>query len=59
MATNDLNKEQNFPVPMESTKKQAASTATGRPPSEWAADLVLVKRVQQGDRAAFDLLVVK
>jgi len=44
---------------MESTKKQAASTATGRPPSERAADLVLVKRVQQGDRAAFDLLVVK
>ena len=44
---------------MESTKTQAASTATGRPPSERAADLVLVKRVQQGDRAAFDLLVVK
>jgi len=44
---------------MESTKKQAASTATGRPAGERAADLVLVKRVQQGDRAAFDLLVVK
>ena len=44
---------------MESTKTQAASTATGRPTSERAADLVLVKRVQQGDRAAFDLLVVK
>ncbi len=44
---------------MESTKKQPASTASGRPPGERAADLVLVKRVQQGDRAAFDLLVVK
>ncbi|MDH3420362.1 MAG: RNA polymerase sigma factor RpoE [Gammaproteobacteria bacterium] len=44
---------------MESTKKQTAATATGRPPGERAADLVLVKRVQQGDRAAFDLLVVK
>ena len=44
---------------MESTKKQTASTTTGRPTGERAADLVLVKRVQQGDRAAFDLLVVK
>ena len=44
---------------MESTKKQTALAATGRPSGDRAADLVLVKRVQQGDRAAFDLLVVK
>jgi RNA polymerase sigma-70 factor (ECF subfamily) len=44
---------------MESTKKHTESAAGPRPGGERAADLALVKRVQQGDRSAFDLLVVK
>lgn len=44
---------------MESTRKQAASTTDTRSGGGRASDLALVKRVQQGDRSAFDLLVVK
>lgn len=44
---------------MESTKKQMAPSAAERPATDRASDLALVKRVQQGDRSAFDLLVVK
>jgi len=33
--------------------------AADRPASDRASDLALIKRVQQGDRSAFDLLVVK
>jgi len=36
-----------------------ASTVGLRPEGDRASDLVLVKRVQQGDRSAFDLLVLK
>jgi len=36
-----------------------ASTTGTRPGGDRASDLALVKRVQQGDRSAFDLLVVK
>jgi len=50
---------QNFLQTMESTKKQMASTVGPRPGGDRVSDLVLVKRVQQGDRSAFDLLVVK
>jgi RNA polymerase sigma-70 factor (ECF subfamily) len=34
-------------------------SAVQRPATDRASDLALVKRVQQGDRSAFDLLVVK
>ena len=34
-------------------------TVAARPPSERAVDLALIKRVQQGDRSAFDVLVIK
>ncbi|HEX9876489.1 MAG TPA: RNA polymerase sigma factor RpoE [Gammaproteobacteria bacterium] len=34
-------------------------SAVQRPTTDRASDLALVKRVQQGDRSAFDLLVVK
>jgi RNA polymerase sigma-70 factor (ECF subfamily) len=44
---------------MESTEKQTASMTGTRPGGDRASDLALVKRVQQGDRSAFDLLVVK
>jgi RNA polymerase sigma-70 factor (ECF subfamily) len=44
---------------MESTKKLMASSVPERPVTDRAADLALVKRVQQGDRSAFDLLVLK
>ncbi len=44
---------------MESTGKQTASMTGTRPGGDRASDLALVKRVQQGDRSAFDLLVVK
>lgn len=36
-----------------------ASTVGSRPEGDRASDLVLVRRVQQGDRSAFDLLVLK
>ena len=44
---------------MGSTKKDIAASSATRPPSERAADFALIKRVQQGDRSAFDLLVIK
>ncbi|HSG64663.1 MAG TPA: RNA polymerase sigma factor RpoE [Gammaproteobacteria bacterium] len=44
---------------MESTKEQTASGTGLRSEGDRASDLALVKRVQQGDRSAFDLLVVK
>jgi RNA polymerase sigma-70 factor (ECF subfamily) len=50
---------ENFPRIMESTEKQMTSPGTTRPAGDRAADLALVKRVQQGDRSAFDLLVLK
>jgi len=44
---------------MGSIEKRETASAGERPPSEKAADLALIKRVQQGDRSAFDLLVIK
>jgi len=44
---------------MGSTEKQPAASTAVRGTSERAADFALVKRVQQGDRSAFDLLVIK
>jgi RNA polymerase sigma-70 factor (ECF subfamily) len=44
---------------MGSTDKHIAASTTARAPSDRAADLALIKRVQQGDRSAFDLLVIK
>jgi RNA polymerase sigma-70 factor (ECF subfamily) len=44
---------------MGSTKKHTTAAAAERRPSERAADFALVKRVQQGDRSAFDQLVIK
>ena len=38
---------------------QRHESVTDRPISERAADLALIKRVQQGDRSAFDVLVIK
>ena len=38
---------------------QRHASVTDRPKSERAADLALIKRVQQGDRSAFDVLVIK
>ena len=40
-------------------KSQRHASVTERPKSERAADLALIKRVQQGDRSAFDVLVIK
>jgi len=44
---------------MGSTENNKAVSATARAPSDRAADYALIKRVQQGDRSAFDLLVIK
>jgi RNA polymerase sigma-70 factor (ECF subfamily) len=44
---------------MGSIGKPLSGSAAGRQSGEGAADLALVKRVQQGDRSAFDLLVIK
>jgi len=44
---------------MESTEKQTAPTQSSGSGGDRASDLALVRRVQQGDRSAFDLLVVK
>lgn len=44
---------------MGSTEKHKKTPTKARGPSERAADFALVKRVQQGDRSAFDLLVIK
>ena len=40
-------------------EKHRHASVTERPTSERAADLALIKQVQQGDRAAFDVLVIK
>ena len=40
-------------------ENQRHASVTDRPTSERAADLALIKRVQQGDRSAFDVLVIK
>jgi len=40
-------------------ENQRHASVTDRPISERAADLALIKRVQQGDRSAFDVLVIK
>lgn len=44
---------------MQSTEKQARGPEGKRPQKSGSSDLALIKRVQQGDRSAFDLLVVK
>jgi RNA polymerase sigma-70 factor (ECF subfamily) len=44
---------------MRSTERRLAEPGTNRKPGSGASDLALIKRVQQGDRSAFDLLVVK
>jgi len=43
---------------MESTERRQAGSTVSQQTAE-PSDLALVKRVQQGDRAAFDLLVIK
>ena len=40
-------------------EKHRHASVSERPTSERAADLALIKRVQQGDRSAFDVLVLK
>ncbi len=50
---------QNFWCDMGSIEKHIAASTTARAPSDRAADWELIKRVQQGDRSAFDLLVIK
>lgn len=44
---------------MQSTDKQVADAEARSQGGSGNADLALIKRVQQGDRAAFDVLVVK
>ena len=44
---------------MGSTDQRLTEQADRHPPGSGAADLALIRRVQQGDRSAFDLLVVK
>ena len=44
---------------MESIEEQSTASTTERAPSDRVSDLALIRRVQQGDRAAFDLLVIK
>jgi RNA polymerase sigma-70 factor (ECF subfamily) len=44
---------------MRSTEQRLAEQADRNPPGSGAADLALIRRVQQGDKSAFDLLVVK
>lgn len=44
---------------MRSTERRLAEPGANRKPGSGASDLALIKRVQQGDRSAFDLLVVK
>ena len=44
---------------MGSTEQRLTEQAERHPPGSGAADLALIRRVQQGDRSAFDLLVVK
>ena len=44
---------------MGSMESHRTETTGNRPTSAKAADLALIRRVQQGDRSAFDLLVIK
>lgn len=44
---------------MRSTERRLTDTGNGRKSGSGASDLALIKRVQQGDRSAFDLLVLK
>src|SRR6476469_7290662 len=44
---------------MGSTEQRLTEQSDRHPPGSGAADLALIRRVQQGDRSAFDLLVVK
>ena len=44
---------------MRSTEQRLTEQADRHAPGSGAADLALIRRVQQGDRSAFDLLVVK
>lgn len=44
---------------MESTEKQITDSTVSQRGGSGTSDLALIKRVQQGDRSAFDLLVVK
>jgi RNA polymerase sigma-70 factor (ECF subfamily) len=44
---------------MQSTEKKLTDSGQGQRGGSGASDLALIKRVQQGDKAAFDLLVVK
>jgi RNA polymerase sigma-70 factor (ECF subfamily) len=44
---------------MQSTEKQVRRSDDKRAAGSSTSDLALIKRVQQGDRSAFDLLVVK
>jgi RNA polymerase sigma-70 factor, ECF subfamily len=44
---------------MGSTEQRLTEQPDRHPPGSGAADLALIRRVQQGDRSAFDLLVVK
>ena len=44
---------------MRSTEQRLTEQTERHPAGSGAADLALVKRVQQGDRSAFDLLVIK
>ena len=50
---------QNFWCDMGSIEKHIAVSTAARAPSDHASDLALIRRVQQGDRSAFDLLVIK
>lgn len=44
---------------MQSTEKKLTDSEQGQRGSSGSSDLALIKRVQQGDKSAFDLLVVK
>ncbi|WP_428101816.1 RNA polymerase sigma factor RpoE [Candidatus Rariloculus sp.] len=44
---------------MRSTEKRHTDSAVGRKGGKATSDLALIRRVQQGDRSAFDLLVLK
>ncbi len=44
---------------MGSTEKHTTASTAARAPSERGADFALIKRVRQGDRSAFDLLMIK
>lgn len=44
---------------MQSTEKKLSDSGQGQRGGSASSDLALIKRVQQGDKSAFDLLVVK